>query len=238
MYIVTRVISLVTSVLCLGIVIAGICTQPIMSLFFGNIPSSLAWILSFTASYYAYEVEQIPLGYFIGYALICVVCGLAGTPLPYIREFLYKLYNFVNPKPQEMLFQSAAPQLKSEKPKESWKKKVGKVLDAIQDSVLGGIFTLVFIVPIAILDTIIGNIFFNHETKEERQIWKRVFRNDPQFHDYKDVYGENFDDNYNKEELWIYINGIMTNLESAKGNCKKMRELFGQPGTILQMVLS
>ena len=69
-----------------------------------------------------------------------------------------------------MLFQTAAPQMKSEKPKGSCKKKVGIVLDAIQDSVLGGIFTLIFIVPIAILDTIIGNIILHGETKEERQI--------------------------------------------------------------------
>lgn len=199
-----------------------------MSIFFGNIPSSLAWILSFTASYYAYEVEEIPLGYFIVYALICVVCGVAGTPLSYIKKFVSKLFS-KKPKPQVMLFQTAAPPVKSEEPKESWRKKFGKVLDTIQDSVLGGIFTLVFIVPIAILDTIIGNIILHGETKEERQIWNRVFRKESKFYEYKDVYGKDFDEKYNKEELWIHINGILTDEKSAKASCKKMRELFGQP---------
>lgn len=211
------------------IVIAGICTQPVMSLFFGNIPSSLAWILSFTVSYYAYEMEKIPLGYFIIYTVICITCGLIGTPLSYIKKFLSKLY----PKSKKaMLLQTAAPSLKSEEPKESWKRKFLKVLDTIQDSVLGGIFTLIFIVPIAILDTVIGSIILHGETKEERKIWSRVFRHESKFYEYNAVY-ENFDNNYNKEELWIYINGILTNEKSAKDNCKQMRKLFGQPVKLL-----
>ena len=59
-----------------------------------------------------------------------------------------------------------------------------------------------------------------------------MFRKDSHFYEYDGVY-QDFDDNYNKEELWIYINGILTDLESAKGNCKKMRELFGQPVKLL-----
>ena len=198
------------------IVIAGICTQPVMSLFFGNIPSSLAWILSFTASYYAYEVEQITLGYFIVYALICIACGLAGTPLSYIKKL------FPTKQKAKMLLGTASPPVTpvtAEEPKESWREKFGKVLDTvldtIQDSVVGPLFTLIFIVPIAILDTIIGNIIFNDETKEERQIWNRVFRKDSQFYEYDEVYGKDFDEKYNKEELWIHINGILTDEKSA-----------------------
>ena len=233
MYIVTRAISLITSVICLMIVIAGICTQPAMSLFFGNIPSSLAWILTFTASYYAYEVEQIPLWYFIIYVVICIVCGLIGTPLSYITKFLSNLLSKLHPKQKKnMLLQTTALPVKSEDAKDSWKDNFIKILDMIQDSVLGPVITIFVILPIAILDTIVGSIIYNGETKEERKIWGRVFRKESKFYEYNEVY-ENFDNDYNKEELWIYINGIATPLESAKGNCRKMRELFGQPVKLL-----
>lgn len=131
-----------------------------------------------------------------------------------------------------MLLQTTALPVKSEDAKDSWKKKFIKILDMIQDSVLGPVVTIFVILPIAILDTIVGSIIYNGETKEERKIWGRVFRKESKFYEYNEVY-ENFDNDYNKEELWIYINGIATTLEGAKINCRKMRELFGQPVKLL-----
>eukprot|EP00985_Skeletonema_marinoi_P024030 scaffold16440_cov120-Skeletonema_marinoi.AAC.1 len=51
-----RATSLVTTAIGLGIVVAGIATQPVMSLFCGSISSTSAWILSLGAFYYGYGV--------------------------------------------------------------------------------------------------------------------------------------------------------------------------------------
>lgn len=53
-----------------------------------------------------------------------------------------------------------------------------------------------------------------------------------EFYDDKQLYGEEVQNAYPKE-LWIHVNGINTDLESAKGNCRVMHKMFGRPVQLL-----
>ncbi|KAK1738764.1 hypothetical protein QTG54_010794 [Skeletonema marinoi] len=216
----TRLLSLVTTAISLGIVVAGIATQPVMSLFCGSISSTSAWILSLGAFYYGYGVGLG--GYLIGGALACVVCGLAGSPLNLIKLLL-------GPKQPE-------PQVKMVKVKEaSVKPKKGLVATTLW-AITRRFFRLIFLV-LGILDTIIHTSFLEKEkrgaTKEDRNwFWNQLYEKDEDYYDYEQVYGGEVQNDH-PEELWIFCNGIMNELDDAKRVCKKITELFGRPCKLL-----
>lgn len=203
-----RIISLVTSLVSAVIVMVGISTQPIMSLFCGKIPSPLAWILSVGGFYYAYKVQQWSGWYMILFVLGCIAFGIVGTPL-----FLYN--QRFNPKPQRNNSRGNTFML-AEDLQQPWMDKIQSI------PVLGHLFTL-FLVPLAVLDSFFGC---------GDRLWKFIFRGNVEFYDDKQLYGEEVQNAYPKE-LWIHVNGINTDLESAKENCRIMHKMFGRPVHLL-----
>ncbi len=214
-----RVIALVTSVMGLMIVIAAIATQPTMSFSFGKIPSTLAWIISFGAFYYAYSIHGVSLGYLIGLLVLCMVCGVIGTPIDYNRKLLAKLFKR---KKQRL---SASVEEVEEEPSEDW-------VDMIQKTFLR-IPVRIILVLLAILETVFNSMVL-HEggLKTESWFWDKLFENREKFYDYEEVYGKKVQNDY-AEELWIYVNGIKTDLRAAKKNCKQMYKMFGRPVKLL-----
>jgi hypothetical protein len=215
-----RGIALVTTVMGMMIVIAAIATQPqpTMSFFFGKIPSTLAWIISFGAFYYAYGIG-VSLGYLIGLLVLCMVCGVIGTPIDYNRKLLAKLFKR---KKQRL---SASVEEVEEEPSEDW-------VDMIQKTFLR-IPVRIILVLLAILETVFNSMVL-HEggLKTESWFWDKLFENREKFYDYEEVYGKKVQNDY-AEELWIYVNGIKTDLRAAKKNCKQMYKMFGRPVKLL-----
>jgi hypothetical protein len=172
-----RGIALVTTVMGMMIVVAAIATQPTMSFFFGKIPSTLAWIISFGAFYYAYGIG-VSLGYLIGLLVLCMVCGVIGTPVDYNRKIIAKF--FKRKKQQTIL--SASVEEVEEEPTEDW-------VDMIQTTSLQ-IPVRIILVLLAILDTVFNSTFL-HEggLKTESWFWDKVFEKREKFYDYEEVYG-------------------------------------------------
>eukprot|EP00984_Skeletonema_dohrnii_P002950 scaffold1006_cov114-Skeletonema_dohrnii-CCMP3373.AAC.11 len=149
-----RATSVVTTAIGSGIVVAGISTQPVMSLFCGSISSTSAWILSLGAFYYGYNVGLG--GYLIGGALACAACGVLGSPLYIIKSLL-------GPKQPE-------PQVKMVKPKEASMKKSKKGLVATTVRAITRPFFRLIFLALGILDTVIQTSFLEKRgaTKEDR----------------------------------------------------------------------
>jgi hypothetical protein len=215
-----RATSLVTTAIGLGIVVAGIATQPVMSLFCGSISSTSAWILSLGAFYYGYGVGLG--GYLIGGALACAACGVIGSPLYLIKSLL-------GPKQPE-------PQVKMAKVKEAPVKPKKGLVATTRRAITRRFFRLIFLV-LGILDTIIHTSFLEKEkrgaTKEDRNwFWNQLYEKDEDYYEYAVVYGGEVQNDH-PEELWIFCNGILTDLDGAKGACKKITEMFGRPCKLL-----
>jgi len=214
----TRLTSLVTTAIGLGIVVAGIATQPVMSLFCGSISTTSAWILSLGAFYYGHGVGLG--GYLIGGALACALCGVAGSPLYLVKSLL-------GPKQPE-------PQVKMAKVKEApVKPKKGLVATTLR-AITRTFFRLIFLV-LGILDTIIQTSFLDKKgaTKEDRNwFWNKLYEKDEDYYEYEEVYGGEVQNDH-QDELWIFCNGIMNDVDDAKGACKKVTEMFGRPCKLL-----
>ena len=209
---------MVTTAIGSGIVVAGVATQPVMSLFCGSISPTSAWILSLGAFYYGYGVGLG--GYLIGGALACAACGVVGSPL-----YLFK--SLLGPKQPE-------PQVKMAKVKEaSVKPKKGFVATTVR-AITRPFFRLIFLV-LGILDTVIQTSFLEKRgaTKEDRNwFWNQLYEKDEDYYEYEEVYGGEVH-NEHPEELWIFCNGILNDLDGAKGACKKITEMFGRPCKLL-----
>jgi len=213
-----RATSVVTTAIGSGIVVAGIATQPVMSLFCGSISPTSAWILSLGAFYYGHGVGLG--GYLIGGALACAACGVIGSPLYLVKSLL-------GPKQPE-------PQVKMAKVKEaSVKPKKGFVATTVR-AITRPFFRLIFLV-LGILDTVIQTSFLEKRgaTKEDRNwFWNQLYEKDEDYYEYEEVYGGEVH-NEHPEELWIFCNGILNDLDGAKGACKKITEMFGRPCKLL-----
>ena len=98
-------------------------------------------------------------------------------------------------------------------------------------------FFRLILLKLVILETIIETTFLHKEivgsNPEERSwFWNQIFEKDEDYHDYEEVYGGEVQNDY-PEELWIHVNGIMTELDDAKKTCVEMHNLFGRPCKLL-----
>jgi len=203
------------------IVIACISTQPVMSLFFGSISPAVAGIISFGAFYYAYAIQHAVSGvYLIGLMVSCIICGIIGTPL-YLSKSIFKKEK--QPKVR-MVEKSEAP------------KKEGECFaEKIQKTILRIPFRCILFV-LAIFETVFQSVFLSEgkarASTTESFFWNHLYEKQEKFYDYEEVYGGTVQNDY-PDELWIYVNGILTELEDAKSGCKRMYEMFGRPVKLL-----
>ncbi len=98
-------------------------------------------------------------------------------------------------------------------------------------------FFRLILLKLAILETIFETTFLHKEivgsNPEERSwFWNQIFEKDEDYYDYEEVYGEEVQNDY-PEELWIHVNGIMTELDGAKATCVEIHRLFGRPCKLL-----
>mmetsp|Transcript_18590 Transcript_18590/g.26453 ORF Transcript_18590/g.26453 Transcript_18590/m.26453 type:complete len:429 (+) Transcript_18590:47-1333(+) len=214
-----RAISGVTTLIGGAIVVLGISSQPVMSLFCGSIPNAIAWIITLGAFYYAYTVGL--LSYIIGFVIVCAACGIIGSP-HYIMSSIF------GPKPPEPKVKMVKIEA-SVKPKKSW---VTRFFRAITRPFV----RLTFLV-LAILETIVYSSFFEKEncgeTKAQRSwFWNQLYEKDEAYYNYEEVYGGEVQNDH-PEELWIHINGILNDADAAKDTCKVIYEMFGRPCKLL-----
>ena len=211
-----RAISIVASLVGAAITIAGISTQPVMSLFCGFIPSSVAWIISLGIWYYAYTVGLF--GYVIGFSLACVACGVIGTPL-----FLLQSACAPSQPEPEVKFVGGPSEAQMKK-KKGWAAKLNQSIYRIP-------FRFVVFL-LAIVDTFISTTYLEQGKQKRGWLWDVLYEKKEQFYDYDEVYGGEVE-NEQPEELWIHINGILTTLSGGKQTCKTMYEMFGRPVKLL-----
>lgn len=211
-----RGIALVTSVMGLLIVVAGISTQPTMSFFFGKIPSTLAWIITYGAFYYAHAVRNVGVVHLLGLLVLCIVFGVIGTP----GWIFAKLF-----KKKKQSTKSSPSVEEPDEEDEDW-------LDKIQKTILR-IPVRIILVQLAILETVFNSMVLREGALEtESWFWDKLFEKREKFYDYEEVYGKRVQNNY-PEELWIFVNGITTELRTAKKHCKRLNKMFGRPVKLL-----
>ena len=211
-----RATSVVTTLIGGAIVVTGISTQPIMSLFCGSIPPAAAWIISLGAFYYANAIGL--RSYLIGLSVGCAACGVIGSP----NYLMKSIFGPKQPEPKVKMVKSNEAPVKPKKKKSF----VATLLKAITRPFM----RLIFLV-LAILETLTSTSFLEKRgsTKAERSwFWNQLYEKDEKYYDYEEVYvGEVQNDH--PDELWIYVNGILTDVKGGKGGCKKIYEMFGRP---------
>jgi len=155
----------------------------------------------------------------IAFALLCVAFGVGGSPL-YLIQSLFKKEE--EPK-VKMMDPSKAPKRRKEE----------SLANKIQKTILRIPFRLILFV-LAILETIFQSVFLSEGKAHAKEswFWDHLYEKEEKFYDYEEVYGGKVQNDYPKE-LWIHVNGILTELEDAKGSCKKMYEMFGRPVKLL-----
>ena len=206
-----RVISFATTLVGFAIVLAGISTQPVMSLFFGSISSIVAWILSFGIFYY---VNSIGYGvyYLVGFSLVCAGCGVGGSP----NYLIQSLFQPTQPEPVVKMVKSTA----QTKPKKG-------VAARLQQSIFRIPFRICMFF-FAVLDTMFNTTILQTGAGKSSWVWDQLFEKKEQFYDYEEVYGGEVQNDY-PDELWIHVNGILNTLSDGKNTCKAMYEMFGRP---------
>ena len=98
------------------------------------------------------------------------------------------------------------------------------------------VFRLVLLV-LAILETLLETHFVDKDivgcyTEERSWFRNKIFDSDEKYYDYEEVYGGEVQSDH-PDELWIHVNGILTELDAAKCTCKKMYEMFDRPCKLL-----
>ena len=214
-----RLISFVSSLIGAVITIAATTTQPVISLFCGTICSSVAWVISLAIWYYAYNVGLF--GYVIGFSLVCVACGVIGTPL-FLIQSAFAPAKRPEPKVKFVVEHSTA----QTKPKKAF-------VAAVNDSIFRIPFRIVLLF-VAILDTLISTTFLEQgeQRKGANRMWDILYEKKEQFYEYEEVYGGDVENDY-PDELWVHINGILTNLDGGKSTCRRMYGMFGRPVKLL-----
>ena len=195
-----RIAALVTWSAGTIVTLAGISTQPVMNLFRGSIPDTIAWIITLGAFYYA---ATNGFGWLIVvFPFICAYFAFMGPP-----TFLQSL---LGPTPPE-------PSVESVDPNDVEK-------SAPKKSLMGSIILFI----LAITDTILNTTFVEEGKERRNRFWDSLFEEEEQYLDYEQVYGEEVVNNH-PDELWIHINGMITDLEKAKRQCKCIYKTFGRP---------
>mmetsp|Transcript_28323 Transcript_28323/g.42309 ORF Transcript_28323/g.42309 Transcript_28323/m.42309 type:complete len:488 (-) Transcript_28323:307-1770(-) len=203
-----RAVSLITTVAGAVVTLAATCTQPVMSLSGGSIPSTVAWIITLGIAYAANSIG-LGGGFFIGFTLLCFVSGIFGSPM-----------SFFEPAPPE-------PQVKMVDPS-SVEEVTEKSLVARTLSMIIRLPFQIILVILAITDTILSTTFMEEGKDRRNWFWDLLFDEEEQFLGYEEVYGGEVVNDH-PDELWIYINGIGTDLEAGKNHCKNMYDMFGRP---------
>ena len=203
-----RVVSLITSVIGFMFTLAATCTQPVMSLSGGSIPSAVAWIATLGIAYGANSIG-LGGGFLIGFTLLCAVCGIMGSPTSLLEP--------APPEPQVKMVDNSSVESTS---------RTSSIANLLK-RIIRLPYEIILLV-LAISDTILSTAFLEEGKENRNQFWDMLFDEEEQFVDYEGVYGGEVVNDH-PDELWIYVNGIKTSCEDGKNHCKKMYEMFGRP---------
>ena len=201
-----RITSLVLSVAGLIVCLAAISTQPVMTLFRGSISPNIAWIITLGVFYYA---ATIGFGWLVVvFSLICAYIGFMGPP------------SLGSPPPEPSVENVDPNYVAQSAPKKSLVARIQKSIG----SLLSGIISFI----LAITDTILNTTFLEEGNRNRNRFWDMLFEEKEEYYDYEEVHGGEVVNNH-PDELWIHINGMITGLEKAKGQCNCIYETFGRP---------
>lgn len=229
--------ALVTTILSFVIILLGITTHSSITLSRGKIPEWMAWMstLGLTGGVLVYySFSTVPVCSTITLVLLCIVCGLVGSPLSIIYEMMVSLADLnaatqnqiscVTKKDMDRL-EKILEKICPKKNLDMLKKNAKVALEMLQ-AILGKIQP----VPVRAVFILVMMPELWALKKCASQLWYFVYRKQSHYFTASEL---GMQENNYPNELWIHVNGIMNNKEAAADSCRVIHEMFGRPVDLL-----
>lgn len=222
-----RLASIITTLSAFPIVLLGMSAQVVNYMTLGVLPAPLVWISTLGLIYASLLFISWP------YVLLIMVMiagfGVVGSPV-------FMIFGPVGGKPPKAASSASSEAEETSSSSTFAFESLGVLMAPIK--LIGQVLLFILVICETIFGslfrTITGNFMGNLENKQKRSkasqlLWEMMFRGDTT---YVIPDKKKFPNNF-KNERWIHINGIQTELKHVKESCECMYNMFGRPVTAI-----